>query len=290
MPRQGEDFHKLVAHLERAFAGQSDVSIEAPGYLLDKVTKRLREHDIVLTYRHPHKEVVVAIECRDRSRKVGEPEVEAFHTKCEITGVHKGIIVSSKGFSQDARSLATFKNIDCFTLEQIEQLEWVRPSFFTRIEWHFMGAHVVVHIQDVIPLPMHLYHRLESGDIEEINVDDPSDFAYQVFQQTPRESLVDDQGVIHIELTNPNDFYLTDKNGEIHELSGLSVDIEYKIVIAVEPFTFYVFRDADGSQLYEAAAVKVDGLGHLSGRIMVTKDEKQGTRLHYMRDVPHSTG
>src|SRR5687768_8075613 len=65
MPRQGEDFQKLVAYLERAVADQPKVTIESPKLIPDKVTGDLREHDIVITQRFPQREITTAIECRD---------------------------------------------------------------------------------------------------------------------------------------------------------------------------------------------------------------------------------
>jgi hypothetical protein len=65
MPRKGEDFHRLVEYLERAVVDHSNLEIESPKYLTDKVTGERREHDIVLTQRSPQREIVTAIECRD---------------------------------------------------------------------------------------------------------------------------------------------------------------------------------------------------------------------------------
>lgn len=128
MPRQGDDFHRLVEHLERAVSGQEGVTIESPKYLPDKITGELREHDIVLTYHSPLRQLVVAIECRDRSRRVAVGQVEEFHTKCRDTGVNKGIIVASRGFGRPARMKATHYGIDCLTLAQVGQVDWCAQS------------------------------------------------------------------------------------------------------------------------------------------------------------------
>jgi hypothetical protein len=90
MPRQGEDFHRLVEILERAVVDHPNVTVESPKYLTDKVTGEPREHDIVLTQRSPQRTTTTAIECRDRSRKVTVNQVEEFHAKVETIGQHQG--------------------------------------------------------------------------------------------------------------------------------------------------------------------------------------------------------
>jgi predicted helicase len=124
MPRQGEDFNKLVAYLERAVADQPNVTIETNKRIPDKVTGGLREHDIVLTQSLPQRVTVTAIECRDRTRPVTVNQVEEFHAKSQHTGIDKRVIVSSTGFYKPARKKADFYGIDCLTFAQVENVDW----------------------------------------------------------------------------------------------------------------------------------------------------------------------
>lgn len=78
MPRDGDNFHRLVEHLQRAVAGAENVTVASPKYLTDKITGEQQEHDIDLTYHMPQWNLVVAIECRDRTRRVGANQVEEF--------------------------------------------------------------------------------------------------------------------------------------------------------------------------------------------------------------------
>jgi predicted helicase len=95
MVKPGEDLQRLVRLIERATHHDGNVLVESPKRLPDKDTGRLREHDLVLTFTQRHHKIVVALECRDQSRKVGVPDVEAFHAKCLRTGIDRGIMVSS---------------------------------------------------------------------------------------------------------------------------------------------------------------------------------------------------
>jgi len=81
--KPGTRVERLVAILERTFAG-SGAKIESPSRQLhDRDTGRRREHDILTVWDHGHHQITTAIECRDRSRPVGVPDVEAFASKCE---------------------------------------------------------------------------------------------------------------------------------------------------------------------------------------------------------------
>lgn len=133
MARQGKSLEKLITHLERTLADSEMVQVEAPKRLRDKSTGRLREHDVVLTLRSAHHSVLVAIECRDRSRPVGVPQLEAFAKKCEETGVGKGVVVSPRGFTKTATEKARSLGIRCLSLDQVNILSWM------------LCEHVVVH-------------------------------------------------------------------------------------------------------------------------------------------------
>src|SRR5215216_5814330 len=85
--RPGEALQILVKRIEETLAGDEKTTIESPGYLIDVRTGERREHDVIITTRLPHREIKTVIECKDHSRPVGVPLVEAFKTKCEDTVV-----------------------------------------------------------------------------------------------------------------------------------------------------------------------------------------------------------
>lgn len=128
MAKPGKHLEELVTKLERVLADQN-VRIESPAKLRDKVTKRLREHDVLLTLNpdHHHRSLT-AIECRDRSRPVGVEAIEAFHTKCQHTGINQGVIVSATGFTTTAREKAAFHGIKCMDLTLAEKFDWLRST------------------------------------------------------------------------------------------------------------------------------------------------------------------
>jgi hypothetical protein len=98
----GEDLQRLAEVIERAIHDDGNVLLESPKRLPDKDTGRLREHDVVLTFMQHHHKFMMALECRDRSRKVGVPDAEAFYAECQRMGIDPGIIVWSTGFTRTA--------------------------------------------------------------------------------------------------------------------------------------------------------------------------------------------
>lgn len=126
--KPGRSLEKLVAYLERHFASSDTVTVESPKRLSDKTTGKKREHDVVLNVKSGHHRMIVAIECRDRSRPVGVPHVEAFAKKCSETLVDKGVIVSQRGFTSTALSKSKALGIRCFSLDQVETLPWAIPN------------------------------------------------------------------------------------------------------------------------------------------------------------------
>ncbi len=168
MPRQGEEFHRLVEILERAVVDHPNVTVESPKYLTDKVTGEPREHDIVLTQRSPQRTTITAIECRDRSRPVTVNQVEEFHAKCEHTGVNKRVIVSRLGFYKTALKKAAHYGIDCLTFSQVASVDWVSQSDVAIRERNLVHADMQVGAPDTLQgKSATLFMRYDDGGPDE---------------------------------------------------------------------------------------------------------------------------
>jgi hypothetical protein len=145
MPKDGRDLQRLIRSIESAkAAGRTDLKIESPAYLVDKLTCKKREHDVLLTYKLDHHEVVLALECRDRSRPIGTDAVEAFRSKCESTGVHRGILISAKGFTKPALTKAAVYNIGCLTLDAVDNFNWCLAPGIVVTARHITHTHLNV--------------------------------------------------------------------------------------------------------------------------------------------------
>jgi len=133
MRKSGKPLERLVSAIENVLRNEETVKIESPKRLPDRTTGNLREHDIVLTMLNGHHSTRIAIECRDRSRPVGTPEVEGFWAKCQDTGINQGIIVSPRGFRKSGRKKAEHLGIRCLDLEEAESFNWLLAPGFVSI-------------------------------------------------------------------------------------------------------------------------------------------------------------
>nr|WP_322523652.1 restriction endonuclease [Vibrio parahaemolyticus] len=127
MPRKGRVLELLVEAIEKNL-GSGDFNITSPAYLEDRVTNQKREIDVLLTQGHGRHKFLTAFECKDLNRKVGVPELEAFHTKTKDLQINKAILVSSKGFANTALKKAKFYNIICLTLSELEAIDWLQTK------------------------------------------------------------------------------------------------------------------------------------------------------------------
>ncbi len=134
MANDGKSLERLVALIETAL-GLHGVEVETRKRLPDRITGKLREHDVLVTLTCAHHVVRIALECRDHFRPVTVGMVEAFHQKCQDTGIQQGAIVSASGFAKTAREKAAHYDIRCLDVLEAESFAWMlAPSFtfFTR--------------------------------------------------------------------------------------------------------------------------------------------------------------
>jgi len=127
MNRPGKAFQDLVAQVETTLLKDHTIKVESPAFLVDKDGHR-REHDVLITRREHMRTYLTAIECKDLKRKVGVPALEAFRTKCDSTGINSAVLVSSSGFTKSALKTAKRLNVQCFTLQQLDQVPWVNGA------------------------------------------------------------------------------------------------------------------------------------------------------------------
>lgn len=260
MPRAGRVFEQTVALIERAIAGEASVTLESPKSLVDRVTGQPREMDIVLTYHLPNRDLLVAIECRDHARPCGSSQVEAYHTKCQHTGVNLGIIVAANGFTAPAREKATFLGLNCIHLQQLEEVDW-----FVQDELTFRQRYPV-HTDIQLGLPMalqghewRLFASIEDGDDEEIDLqylrDENDDMRFvgrpdglidRVWNEVP-DPTSDLLGHVDIELGNPEVFYALDDEGNAHPLRKIDLSIDWEAQEEAMPVSRYRYHDAQGN-------------------------------------------
>lgn len=257
MVNDGKDLQHLIRIIESARAAGTDIKIESPKFFTDKVTGKQREHDVVLTITHDHHELIVALECRDRSRPVGVDAVEAFHTKCNDTGIHSGVIVSSKGFYKTARTKAQHYGIRCLTLDEVEGFNWFKPTDLNILSCELVQARLYVAFDPYLDVQLSdlLVSTGETLTNEAINAT-----ACSVLD-TNRKNLPRDLG--------KHEFYVDIVPGFSAVIDGVTrhtsrvvLTIEYENKITRAPFRFRDYRDHDKDGQITQFAVATVSIGN----------------------------
>jgi hypothetical protein len=275
---------RLVHAIESATAGTDNVKVTSPMRLRDKDSGRLREHDVVIAFAQGHHEILIALECRDRSRKVGVAEVEAFCTKCEATSVPMGIIVSSKGFATTAVTKAKRHNIGCLTLDEVEQFDWCfAPGMMfnyteliaSNVEFDVEGGLQpgvwAFYLLDGSPLTNEVMSQLVNGCISN-----------SAAKNEPYES----EHTYTFTLDPPLPVYGVDPDGERRAATRMVLRVTYRMTEVFCPFEFLQYIDVAKSKHIADAAVAKINAGGIDARVVFTPQADGAIRVTFVPPPP----
>jgi hypothetical protein len=225
------------------------------------------------------------MECRDRSREIGVPDVEAFKKKCERTGVHRGVIVSASGFAKTALAKAESMDIGCMALEDAERFNWCQ------------APGVVYNERDLLPgPPWHVEpsrpfegeQTLYDSNDKVVDVTAFSNIAQKCLtQRDPAVAAVQDERAVKepVLCSFMNDgassFYMIDRQGERVPLAQMFINVLYRIRQSVIPFSFHQYINlAKGGRLSEVAVATIEK-GKATGKIVLV-NEGDGVRVSFI--------
>jgi hypothetical protein len=285
--RQGKSLETLIEQLERSLAKSENVTVSAPKRLRDRITGRLREHDVVLTVNQGHHEVLIAIECRDRSRPITVNQVEGFWAKCQDTGIDQGIIVSTKGFYKSAMIKATERRIRCLDLEYAKSLNW------------FLAKGIEIHTKEIrnIHWTLILVGEPEVSPTDFSIIDkNGAEISLAVLNNNAKRevsNLPDDPSVSGIQrariVFSCEKTWVYDKSTDNSiPLKELIAEIEYEVKKEYAPFDFLTYSDSVNNQgITDAALVPID-MGDLKGKLMFVGKADKGLVLTFIPDEKKS--
>lgn len=285
MPKRGKSLERLVATIERVLRDDETIEVESPKRLADRTTGKLREHDVLLTITNGHHSILVAIECRDRSRPVGVPEIEAFWAKCQDTGVNQGIIVSPRGFRGSGRNKAEHLGIRCLDLAEAESFNWLLASGFLAIkrnllghDWNFFpeteGIVSRKNMEVIAPDGTHIDSAVLTANAQRI-LDQHVSFEDEPVNNREIGVRVRTEGIV---LRNS-------ESGETTSVRFAGVRVTYSITHELIPFRLSQYRDNDADLNITDVATADLQIGDKTGSIMVIYKEDEGGKVVF---VPHS--
>lgn len=108
MPKRRNLFQEVVEILHRHMAG--DATVEASAMLPSQSTGALREVDVVIRAKQAGHDVIVSVEAMARSRKADRTWVDSMVGKHADLPTSKLVLVSQRGFTEDARAAALARN------------------------------------------------------------------------------------------------------------------------------------------------------------------------------------
>lgn len=116
MPKRSNDFQRLIYLVRHNLAEGAKVTESK--LLRDRLTKTLREVDVVIEGSVGGQQVRVSVECRDHKRVADVQWVEQMKAKHERLDTNALILASRSGFTSAALAVAGTYGIDTFTLEE----------------------------------------------------------------------------------------------------------------------------------------------------------------------------
>jgi hypothetical protein len=123
MPKRSNDFQKLIHFIERQVAPLG-ASVDESVELIDKVTGKPVEVDILVTIPTAVREIRTAIECRGRGRPETVEWIRELRGKFEHLDVDRVVAVARQGFTAEATAKARIWRIDTLTLAEAGSQDW----------------------------------------------------------------------------------------------------------------------------------------------------------------------
>jgi hypothetical protein len=121
MPKRSNDFQRLVYLVRLNLADGAKVTEST--MMRDRLTRRLREVDVVIEGKVGGQAVVVSIECRDHRRIADVTWVDAMKAKHERLSTNALMLASRRGFTREAKDVACKYGIELFALEDVESAD-----------------------------------------------------------------------------------------------------------------------------------------------------------------------
>lgn len=277
MARKGKALESLISSIEKTL-NISNAKIESPKYLVDRTTNRKREFDVVLTFDNTHHKTIIAIECRDWAKRVGSPQIEQYHQKCQDAGVNKGVIVSPVGFTSPGLIKAKHLGIDCFGLVEAKSFNWLLAQ----------GIHVrqrnLLHII-VKPIPERELKKNLKGikilnkENHEITLEIIKNNIANYFKENVPE---EDVGCYKREINFKNDDFIlyTDNYKRPIKLKSISVDVYYEVKEELVPFKLMEYKNISTDEKFTSAAVAEFNMGKIKRKLAIVYDVDKGGAVY----------
>jgi hypothetical protein len=114
-------FEKIIAGIHK-FA-EMGARVVLDDHIVGKITKRRRQIDVSVRFKHGFYEYLLIVECKNYKHKVPVKDVESLRTKMKDVGADRGVMVTTVGYQAGAIETARAYNIELRTLAE-EASDW----------------------------------------------------------------------------------------------------------------------------------------------------------------------
>lgn len=210
-------------------------------------------------------------------------DVEAFWSKCQDTGVNKGIIVSGKGFSKPAMAKARVKGIGCLNLSEVDSFNWLLARGIEVRNRKILATHwTLIPESDLVPKPTSF--SVLDGNGQPLPQGVMTAAAHQEFKKLSDEELPVGRGRKRILFTSPGLSLRDDATERLHPIVKALAEIEYEVTEDIVPFDLVKYTDGDTGALITDAAVAQLDFGKFAGRLMIVYKEDEGGHVVFVPD------
>ena len=124
----GKALEQLVGIIQEHLKDNPDVQITRNAKLVNRSGNK-REIDVFVQTKVNGENIGIAFECKDYKRKVTEPTIDAFWAKInDLPQVHKGIIVTTTGYTPGAQKEAIEHKIGLYLIDEIP-IDEIIPNY-----------------------------------------------------------------------------------------------------------------------------------------------------------------
>ncbi len=139
-------YEAIVKHIYETLGGQFGVKVECFGRNCKCTGKTGVEHqiDVLLSHSDGIHTYKTAVECKYWNQKVNKDVVMKISEIVEDCGFNKGVIVSKKGFTQDAITYARSKGIGLVELREPTDEDWKGRIRRIEIKFHILEPDIAI--------------------------------------------------------------------------------------------------------------------------------------------------
>ncbi len=291
MPKRSNAFQQLIYAIQHSISDGSKVSESE--FLIDKQTGAEVEVDIVIETTVNDFPVIISIEVRDRKRPATVEWIRESIGKHATLPTNKLVLVSSSGFTKEAKQKAEQNSIDALTLDEAEELEWsktvstlckddMKIAVFN-LSWKNYSVDYITLIKDgkevVIQEGALNECNFTNGDKNEtakmINVPgsilNNAKVARPIMQQWIKEGKED----FCVTWNVPEGSFLTDKPGNIFKVNHVKVIGHCQVKSLPIDFKYNTFQNA---HVAHATVEDIVSKEPTSGEVTLTIIERAGTQ------------